>query len=146
MPCSLGFTHTQSVSDCEATSELGVGVAQPQDSLSEDPEVAQDPQPSSGPRVSFAPFGPEFGGVQEPEDEEEDDCDSVFEPQVVDKTLNRLFNYVYVKVIESRPLSDSSAPPHFEFESFFSVSEPQSAMRLRLCVYPHVNELVAQSS
>ena len=102
----------------------------------------QDPQASSGPRVSFAPSGPEFSGAQEPEDDNEDDRDSICEPQVVDKTLNRLFNYVYDKFLESRPLRNSLAPLCCEFESFFSVSEPQSAAR----IYPRVDELVADTS
>ena len=29
---------------------------------------------------------------------------TVFEPQIVDKSLNRLFNYVYDKFVELRPL------------------------------------------
>ena len=146
MPCGSGITHTSSVSDTEVRSELGADVAQSQDSLREDPDVAQDPQASSGHRVSFASSGPEIHGAREPEDDEEDDRDSFYEPQAVDKTLNRLFHYVYDKFLESRPLSDSLAPPLCEFESFISVAEPQSAARLRLCIYPRVNELVADTS
>ena len=100
----------------------------------------------SGHRVSFASSGPEIRSAQEPEDDEEDDRDSFYEPQVVDKTLNRLFHYVYDKFLESRPLSDSLVSPHCEFESFFSVAEPQSAARPRLRIYPRVNELVADTS
>ena len=66
MPCGSSITHTRSVSDTAARSELGEDVAQPQDSLREDPEIVQDPQASSGPRVSFASSGPEVRGVQEP--------------------------------------------------------------------------------
>ena len=95
MPCGSGYAHTRSGNYDSARSALGVGSAQPQGSLRENSEVAQDPQPSSGPRVSFVPSGYEFGSAQGPEDEDEDDDnrDSVFEPQVVDKTLNRLFNF-----------------------------------------------------
>ena len=146
MPCGSVITHTSSVSETAARSELGADVAQSQDSLCEDPEVAQDPQAPSGHRVSFASSGPEIRGAQEPEDDEEDDRDSFYEPQVVDKTLNRLFNYVYDKFLESRPLCDSLAPPHCEFESFFSVAEPQPAAYLRLRIYPRVKELVADTS
>ena len=53
MPCSLGITRTSSVSDTAVRSELGADVAQSQNSLCEDPEVAQDPQASSGQRVFF---------------------------------------------------------------------------------------------
>ena len=30
---------------------------------------------------------------------------------MVDKTLARLFNFIYDKFVDSRPLSDSSGPP-----------------------------------
>ena len=53
---------------------------------------------------------------------------------------------MYDKFVESRPLSDSLAPPRCDFESYFSISEPQSSVCPRLRIYPHVNELVAQSS
>ena len=59
---------------------------------------------------SFAFSGPKIHGAREPEHDGED-RDSFYEPQVVDKTLNRLFHYVYDKFLESRPLSDSLAPP-----------------------------------
>ena len=93
MPCGSGITRTSSLNDTAVRSELGADVAQSQDSLREDPEVAQDPQTLSGHRVSFASSGPEICSAQEPEDDEEDDRDSFYEPQVVNKTLNRLFNY-----------------------------------------------------
>ena len=143
MPWGSGITRTSSVSDTTVRSELGADVAQSQDSLREEPEVAQDPQASSGHRVSFASSWPEIRGAQEPE---EDDRNSFYEPQVVDKTLNRLFHYVYDKFLESCPLSYSLAPPCCEFESFFSVAEPQSAACPQLRIYPRVNELVADTS
>ena len=147
MPCGSGLAHTDSVCDDSARSELSAGSAQSQDSLHEDPEVVQNPRPASGPRISFAHSGPEYSAAQEPEDNDEDDGDSLFEPQVVDKTLYRprLFNYVYDKLIDSLPLTNLLAPPLCEFEFFFSVSKPQSAARPRLCIYLRVNELVAQS-
>ena len=46
----------------------------------------------------------------------------------------------------SRPLSDSLASLRCEFESFFSVAEPQSAARPQLRIYPRVNELVVDTS
>ena len=89
MPCGSGITCNNSVSDTTVRSELGADVAQSQDSLREDPEVTQNPQASSGHRISFAS---EIRGAREPEDDEEDDHGSFYEPQVVDKTLNRLFH------------------------------------------------------
>ena len=64
MPCSSGITCTSSVSDTAVRSELGADVVQSQDSLREDSEVAQDPEASSGHRVSFASSGPEIRGSQ----------------------------------------------------------------------------------
>ena len=146
MPFGSGIARSSSLIDTAVRSELGVDVAQSQDSLHEDPEVAQNPQASSGHRVSLASSRLEIRGVWEPEDDEEDDRDSFYEPQVVDKTLNRLFHYVYDKFLESRPLSNSLAPPLCEFDSFFSAAERQSAVSPRLFIYPRVNELVADTS
>ena len=42
-------------------------------------------------------------------------------------------------------LSDSSAPPRCDFESYFEISEPQSSGSPCMHVYPQVSELVAQS-
>ena len=53
---------------------------------------------------------------------------------------------MYDKFVESRPLSDSLAPPRCNFESYLSISELQASRRPRLRIYPLVNELVAQSS
>ena len=56
MPCGSGITHTSSVSDTAVRSGLGADVAQSQNSLRQDPEVAQDPQASSGHGVFFCIF------------------------------------------------------------------------------------------
>ena len=53
---------------------------------------------------------------------------------------------MYNKFIESRPLSDSSAPPHCAFEEYFAVSQPPSSARQRLQVYPRVNEILDAST
>ena len=79
------------------------------------------------------------------EDEKEDERESVVDSPVVDKTYNRLIQYVYDQYDESRPLSDTSAPLCFEFESYFSVVELQSLVRPRMWLYPRVAELVTQS-
>ena len=119
---------------------------QPQDFLREDAEVAQAPVASSRPRVSFVAPRTSVDVAQDPEDEEEDDCDSVFESQIVDKTYNRLVQYVYDKYDELRPLSDPSTPPRCEFGSYFAVAEPQCLTRPQMRVYPRLSELLSQSS
>ena len=63
----------------------------------------------------------------------------------VDKTCDRLFNYVYDQYSESRPLSDPQAPPRCAFEDYFAISDPQASSRIKLHVYPRVDELIAQS-
>ena len=75
---------------------VGAGVVYSQD-VPYTPEDAQPPQLSGGPRVSFATSGSENVCVKEPEDEEKDDRDSIGEAPVVDRTFNRLMNYVYVQ-------------------------------------------------
>ena len=57
MPCGSGYAYTRSGNYDSARSALGVGSAQPQGSLRENSEVAQDPQPSSGPRFHLCPLG-----------------------------------------------------------------------------------------
>ena len=47
---------------------------------------------------SSASSGPKIHGAREPEDDGED-RDSFYEPQVLDKTSNRLFHYVYDKFL-----------------------------------------------
>ena len=58
--------------------------------------------------------------VREPEDENEDDQESVVDFPV-DETFNCLVNYIYDQYLDSRPHSDPSVPPRCEFESFFAV-------------------------
>ena len=119
---------------------LGADGAHSQDHPSEDYRNVQHPPAPAGPRVTFAhPI--ESVSAHDPEDDDDDDRDSVAEPPVVDKTLARLFNFVYNKFVESHPLSDTSAPPRCAFEDYFAVSEPTSSARQCLRVYPRVNEI-----
>ena len=64
---------------------------------------------------------------------------------VVDKTFNRLMNYVYEQYEYSRPLSDPAVPPRCEFEDYFAVAEPQLSLRPKLRIYPRVTELVTKN-
>ena len=141
MPSGSGFAHLSHVSLGVDRSDVGEGSAQSQDFFDDDPEAVQPPPPSVGP-VSFAASGSEVGFVREPEDEEEDDCDSIGESQVVDKTFNRLVQSVYDQYNGSRPLSDPAAPPRCDFESYFAISEPHLSLRPRMRIYPRVELLM----
>ena len=66
-------------------------------------------------------------------------------PPAVDKTYDRLINYVYGQYSESCPLSDPQAPPCCAFEDYFAISDPRVSSRPKLRVYPRVDELIVQS-
>ena len=59
----------------------------------------------------------------------------------VDKTFNRLINFIYEQYPDSRPHSDSAVPACCEFESFFATSDPQSVGHQKLHWYPRVQEI-----
>ena len=132
----------------------GVSLARPQ--LGSDAVTSRDPPPEAsgksqrlsdplGPRVSFAqPTETEL--AQHPEEEDEDDRESIAEPPVLDKTYSRLINFICDRFANSRPVTNASAPPRCEFEEFFAVSEPPSAARQNLTVYPRVSEIVDASA
>ena len=80
--------------------------------------------------------------VREPEDE--DDHEYVVDFPV-DKTFNRLVNYIYDQYPDSRPHSDPSVPPRCEFESSFAIADPQSVGCPRLQWYPRVQEITAKT-
>ena len=115
---------------------------QAQDYRDDDPEAAQPPQPTGGPRITLAASGFEFGFVRESEDDEEDYHNSIGEAPVIDKLS---ISYAYVQFISSRPLSDPAAPPLCDFEAYFAVSEPQSSVHPKLCLYSRVNKLLSKS-
>ena len=145
MPTGSGYAHLSQVTAQSDRLGVGVGVAHSQD-VQYAREDAHPTQPSEGPRVAFAPSESENVCVREPEDEEDDDRDSVGDVPVVDKTFSRLINYVYEQYEHSRPLSDPAVPPRCEFEDYFAVAEPQSTLRPKLRIYPHVTELVNKNT
>ena len=105
MPCGSGYAHTESVSHVSARSALGAGSVQPQGSLREDPEVAQDPQPSSGPGFQLRPLGLSLA-VRRSRRMRMRMIVTVFKPQVVDKSIDRLFSFVrYMISLSSHVLS-----------------------------------------
>ena len=82
--------------------------------------------------------------MQELEDEDEEDQESVVDFPV-DKTFNRLVNYICEQYPDSRPHSDPSVPPRCDFESFFAIADPQAVGRPRMRWYPWVQEITAKT-
>ena len=82
--------------------------------------------------------------VREPEDEDEDDQEPVVDFPV-DKTFNRLINYIYEQYPDSYPHSDPVVPPRCEFESFFATTDPQLVGRQKLRWYLRAQEITAKT-
>ena len=61
--------------------------------------------------------------MREPEDEDEDYLEFIHDFPV-DKTFDRLVNFIYEQYPDSCPHSDPAVPPHCKFESFFATSDP----------------------
>ena len=82
--------------------------------------------------------------MREPEDEDEDDQESVVDVPV-NKTFNHFVSYIYEQYPDSRPHSDPAVPPLCDFKLFFATSDPQSVGHQRLCWYPRVQEMTAKT-
>ena len=132
----------------------GVESARPQ--LGEDAAIFREPPPEasgksqrpedqSGPRVRYS-LPTEVEYEQHPEEDDDDDKDRVAEPPVLDRTYARLINFIYDRLDNSRPSSSAHVPPRCEFEEFFAVSDPPTASRQNLTVYPRVAEIVDSSA
>ena len=103
--------------------------------------AAQSARGNSG-RLATSSDHPVF--VREPEDEDEDDLESVHDFPI-DKTFNRLVNFIYEQYPDSRLHSDPAVPQRCEFESFFATSGPQSVGRPKLRWYARVQEIVVKT-
>ena len=111
MPQSSGSAHTHGESQQSGVSQ---GRApQPQASM-EAPELAQAAHSARGSRNRLASSSDHPVFVREPEDEDEDDLESVNDFPV-DKTFNRLTSFIYDQYPDSRPISDPAVPPRCEF-------------------------------
>ena len=142
VPHGLGFAQSGNFS---ARSQLGSDAAPSRDPPLEASGKLQRPTDPSGPRVSFAqPTEPEL--AHHPEDDDEDDRESVADPPVFDKTYARIINFIYDRFANSRPVTNASAPPRCEFEEFFAVSDRPYAARQNRTVYPRVLEIVDASA
>ena len=141
-PVPHGSGLAQSTGTCSDSHVLGADGAHSRNLPLEDSGNAQHP---AAPRVAFAQ--PLTSGVaHDPDGDDEDDRDSVIDPPLVDKTLTRLFNFVYEKFVDVQPLSDSSAPPRCAFEEYFAVANPPTSACQRLRVYPRVTEILDAST
>ena len=67
----------------------------------------------------------------------------VSNPPVVDKTVARLATFIHDQYPESRPLSAPSLAPRCGFEALYALSEPSKSTCLCFCLYPRVNEILA---
>ena len=81
-----------------------------------------------------------------PEEDDEEDRESVCDPPVQDKTYSRLIDFIYNRFANSRPSASTHMPPRCEFESFFAVSDAPAASKHYLTVYPRVAEIIDSSS
>ena len=142
VPHGLGLAQGGNFS---ARSQLGSDAASSRDPPPEASGKSQRPADPSGPRVSFAQLT-ESELAQHLEEDDEDDRESVADPPVLDKAYARLINFIYDRFANSRPVTNASAPPRCEFEEFFAVSDPPSAARQNLTVYPRVSEIVDASA
>ena len=125
-----------------ARHQLGVDAETSRDPPPEDDGKSQRPGVQSGPRVGFS-YQTKTEYVFLPE---EDDKDSIADPPVLDKTYARLINFIYDRFSHSRPSANAHVPPRCEFEDFFAISDPPSASRQNLTVYPRVAEIVNTSA
>ena len=141
MPQSSGSAHTHSEAIQLGDSQ---GPAPRPHVSTEATEPAHAAHSARSDRVRFESSSDLPVFVREPEDEDEDDQESVVDFPL-DKTFNCLINYIYEQYPDSRPHSDPAVPPRCEFESFFATSDPQSAVRQKLCWYTRVQEITAKT-
>ena len=137
MPQSSGSAHPNI-----GELHLGTGVSQPRASYlqasTEAPETAQAAQSVRQLSDRLQASGDHLVFMREPEDEDDQEF-------VVDKTFNHLVNYIYEQYPDSRSHSDPSVPPCCDFESFFTIADPQAVGRPRMRWYPWVQEIMAKT-
>ena len=145
MPHGSGYAHP--VNDGESSKGLGIDPVSAQHSQdsAEAPEAAYFSQTGNSDRARLQASVGHQVFVREPEDEDEEDQESVVDFPVVDKTFNKLVHYIYEQYPDSRPHSDPLVPPRCDFESYFAVADPQAVGRPRMRWYPRVQELMAKT-
>ena len=123
---------------------LGVEAETSRDPPLGDGDKSQRPGVQSGPGFGLG-YPNETDYAFHPEGDDDDDKDSVVDPPVLDRTYTRLVSFIYDRFSHSRPSANAHVPPRCEFEDFFAVSDPPSASRQNLTVYPRVAEIVNSS-
>ena len=124
---------------------LGAGAGSSRDPPPEGGESSQDPGAHSSFRAGpSSQAGPEDS--YHPDDDDEDDRESVGEPPAHDKVYAKLIDFIYNSFTHSKPSASAHVLPRCEFESYFSVSDPPSVSRQFLTVYPRVAEIVDASA
>ena len=142
VPHGSGLPHQLSDS---TSHDLGAEAAASRDPPPEGGESSQAPGGHSSSGFGYGVQAEADFGVH-PEDEDEEDRESVAGPRVQDKTYSRLMGYIYDRFTNSRPSASAQVPPRCKFESFFAVSEPPSASKQYVAVYPRVAEIIDSSA
>ena len=123
----------------------GLGAGSSRDPSLEGGESSQYPGAQSSFRAGpSGQAGPE--GSYHQDDDDDDDRDSVGEPPAQDKVYVKVIDFIYNRFSHSKPSASAHVPPRCEFESYFSVSDPPSASRQFLMVYPRVAEIIDTSA
>ena len=123
MPHGSGYAHPVNVG--ESTKGLGIDPvsAQHPQASAETLETAHSSQTSNSDRARLQASAGHQVFVQEWEDE---DQESVVDFPVVDKTFNKLVDYIYEQYPDSRPHSDPLVYPRCDLESYFAVADTQA--------------------
>ena len=123
MPHGSGSAHPGNVGEsCKGLGSNPVSAQHPQASA-EALEAAHCSQTGDSDRARLQASVGHHVFVREPEDDGEEDQESVVEFPVVDKIFNKLVHYIYEQYPNSRPRSDPSVPPRCDFESYFAVAD-----------------------
>ena len=124
---------------------LGAEAAASRDPPPEDGESSQHPGGRSSSGFSYGGQA-ETESIFHPEDDDDEDRESVADPPVLDRTYARLVDFIYNRFAHSRPSVSAQLAPRCEFEDFLAVSDPPSASRQNLTVYPRVAEIIDSSA
>ena len=142
MPHGSGLAQNFSGS---ARHELGAEAAASRDPPPVDGESSQRPGGQSSSGFSYGGQA-ETESVFHPEDDDDEDREGIVDPPVLDRTYARLVDFIYNRFAHSQPSASAQLPPRCEFEDFFAVSDPPSASRQNLTVYPRVAEIIDSSA
>ena len=141
VPQRSGLAHHRVDSRSHA---LGSGSGSSRDPPLEGGESSQDPGVHANLGAGASSQAPE--GNYHPDDDDEDDRESIGDPPAPDKTYVRLIDFIYDRFIHSKPSAAAHVPPRCDFESYFSISDPPSASRQFLMVYTRVAEIIDASA